>query len=294
MAGLDEFLNQYFLQPISEHSGYNIVNTLIYAVIAIVAAYALFRIFKKKFTKEFILYTLPFVLLGSTVRVVTDAMDAGALQQHRGALFGIVGRAVDSGIYNYGALTVTPGIYIVVAAITILAILVSSALKRPKLYPAIGLVLWIPHLLLLTPLMVNWPYAAAIFVLVMVFYWLSTEIFSRYNITSAQSKLTVVAHALDGAASFTAIEVFNRIAPECIEHGMCYFGQHVVERFFAEAMVYGTAIYLAIKVLFAMVASWVVEKESADEHEMNFVYLLLIVFGLAPGVRNVLRLIAGV
>ena len=291
---ISDLLNQYFIQPIAEHSGYNIVNTLVYAIIAMAAAYFLFKIFKKRFTAEFILYTLPFVLLGSTVRVVTDSIDSGIMQQHRDALFGIVGRVVDSGIYNYGPLTVTPGIYIVTAAITIAAILVSAALKKPKLYPAIGLALWLPHLVLLLPLMVNWPFAAMIFVIVMLFYGMSNEIFSRYKINSMQSKMAVLAHALDGAASFVAIEVFNRMSPECLEKGICYFGQHVVERFFRELIVYGTGIYLAVKVLFAIVASWVIEKESADEHEMNFIYLLIIVFGLAPGLRNVLRLIAGV
>jgi uncharacterized membrane protein len=291
---ISDVFNQYFIQPIAEHSGYNIVNTLVYAIIAMAAAYLLFKIFKKKFTPEFILYTLPFVLLGSTVRVVTDSIDSGVMQQHREALFGIVGRAIDSGVYNYGPLTVTPGIYIVTAAITIAAILISAALKKPKLYPAIGLVLWVPHLLLLSPLMVNWPFAAMIFVIVMLFYGLSNEIFSRYKINSMQSKITVLAHALDGAASFVAIEVFNRMSPECLEKGLCYFGQHVVERFFGELIIYGTGIYLAVKVLFAIIASWVIEKESADEHEMNFIYLLIIVFGLAPGLRNILRLIAGV
>ncbi|VVB73615.1 Uncharacterised protein [uncultured archaeon] len=291
---ISDMINQYFMQPIAEHSGYNIVNTLVYAVIAMAAAYFLFKVFKRRFTREFILYTIPFVLLGSTMRVVTDSIDSGAMQQHRDALFGLVGKVVDSGAYNYGPLTVTPGIYIMTAAITIAAILVSAALKKPRLYPAIGLALWLPHLLLLSPLMVNWPYAAMIFVIVMVFYYLSNEIFSRYGIGSMQSRIAVFAHALDGAASFVAIEVFNRMSPECLEKGLCYFGQHVVERFFGEVIVYGTGLYLAIKVLFAIVASWVIEKESADGHEMNFIYLLIIVFGLAPGLRNVLRLIAGV
>lgn len=287
------FIQQYFIQPIAEHSGYNLVNTLVYAVIALVAAYVIFKLFKKRFTKEFILYTIPFILLGSTIRVVTDSIDSGVMQQHRDALFGLLGRVIDSGVYNYGSLTVTPGIYIVIAAITIMAILISSLLKMPKLYPAIGLVLWIPHFILLVPMMVNWIYAAIILALVLVFYLVSELILTRYKIKNTQSKLTIISHALDGAASFVAIEIFNRTSPQCLQQGICYFGQHVVERFFGDLIIYGTGIYLAIKVVFAILASWVIEHESSNEHEKNFIYLLVIVFGLAPGVRNLLRLTIG-
>lgn len=287
------FIQQYFLQPVAEHSGYNLVNTLVYAVMALIAAYVIYTLFKKRFTKEFILYTIPFILLGSTVRVVTDSIYSGVMQQHSAALFGLLGRVVNSGIYNYGPFTVTPGIYIVIAAITIAALLISSYLKKPKLYPAIGLVLWAPNFILLMPMMVNWIYAAMVLAIVFVFYMLSAMVLSRYKIKNMQSSLTVISHALDGAASFVAIEIFNRTSPACLQQGICYFGQHVVERYFGDLIAYGTGIYLLIKIVFAILASWVIERESSNEYEKNFIYLLVIIFGLAPGIRNILRLTVG-
>ena len=68
----------------------------------------------------------------------------------------------------------------------------------------------------------------------------------------------------------------------------------MVERFFGDIMVYGTLIYLMVKVLFALIASIVIEREAENEHEKYFIYLLIIIFGLAPGVRNFLRLALGV
>ena len=73
-------LEEFFISPILEKTGYNAVNTLVYAGIALVAVYALFHIVKKckvKIDNGFFWGVLSFVLFGSTARVVTDAVDAG-------------------------------------------------------------------------------------------------------------------------------------------------------------------------------------------------------------------------
>ena len=105
--------------------------------------------------------------------------------------------------------------------------------------------------------------------------------------------LAVGAHALDGSASFMAIEVFNRVATDCLELGRCYFGQHVIERAVGGALPYGTAIFLLAKLLFALFAVHVIEGQCKDKNERAFIYALVIIFGLAPGIRNALRLLIG-
>ena len=290
----EQFLSDYFINPIVEHSGYNIINTLFYAIIAMIAAYLIFKRFRKQFTRDFILHTVPFILLGSTVRVITDSIDSGVAQQHASALFGLVGAVVNSGAYNYGFLTVTPGIYILVGSLTIFSLVLSNILRMPKLYPAIGLALWVPHFAIVLGMMSEMSFALLTLVISALLFGFSHLMLQRYKIKGAASRLAVGAHILDGASSFVAIEVFNRVSPQCLQEGMCYFGQHVVERFFGELMVYGTAIYLMIKVLFAMAASIVIEKEAETENEKYFIYLLIIIFGLAPGIRNFLRLALGV
>jgi len=290
---MTDFINDYFLAPIVEKSGYNIFNTLVYAVIALVAAFVLYKTLKSRFNKTFILYLIPFILLGSTMRVVTDSIDTGVAQSHKAALFGFVRLMIDSHIYDYGFLTVTPGIYIITAAITLLALFISDRLKKPKLFPAIGVALWIPHILFLLPLAKYIEYFALIVGLVFLATFLAVFALKRMKIDSLQSQAAVFAHALDGSASFVAIEIFNRFATECTLNGRCYAGQHVVERFFGELFAYGTAFYLLVKILFVIFASKIVEKESENEYEMNFIYALLIIFGLAPGIRNLLRILTG-
>ncbi len=288
-----QFVNDYFINPIVEHSGYNMINTLFYAAIAMVAAYLIFKKFKKQFTKEFILYTVPFILLGSTIRVITDSIDSGIAQQHSSALFGLIGAIVNSGIYDYGFLTVTPGIYILIGSFTLLSLVFSNALRKPKLYPTIGLALWIPHFIMVLSMINEASFALLIVVLSAALLAFSHVILKKYKISGIASRLAVGAHILDGTSSFVAIEIFNRVSPQCVQNGFCYFGQHVVERFFGEIMVYGTALYLMVKVLFAILASVIIERESEGENEKYFIYLLIIIFGLAPGIRNFLRLAIG-
>lgn len=293
MPDIGSIINEYFINPVVEHSGYNIVNTLAYAAIAIAAAYLIYRWMKPKFTRQFVLYLIPFVLFGSTVRVLTDAIDTGVAQQHAADLFGLVGFAVNLGIYNYGPLTVTPGIYIATAVITLFSIFISERLHKPRLLPAIGLALWLPHLVLLMPMFQHWNFLAAIVVLVAASIVVIYPMLQRDRLLNRESLLAVGAHALDGSASFVAIEVFNRIAPECLELGRCYFGQHVIERAMGDALPYGTAVFLLAKLLFALFAVHVIERQCKDRHERAFIYALIIIFGLAPGIRNALRLLIG-
>jgi uncharacterized membrane protein len=293
LMGIDEILQQYFIDPIAERSGYNVVNTLVYAVIAIAAAYLIYRWLRPKFTKRLVLHIIPFILFGSTVRVLTDSIDSGVAQQHVDDLFGLVGLAVNSGIYNYGTLTVTPGIYVVTGLITLASIFVSDRLKRPMLLPAIGLILWLPHLVLLTPMFKHWDYAAGIIAIVAVSIGLSIVLMQRLRIDGDLGRAAVAAHSLDGTASFMAIEVFNRLADECTILGRCYGGQHVVERTIGETLPYGTLFYLLLKLVFVLFAVKVIEQESKDEKEKNFIYTLIIIFGLAPGLRNLLRILVG-
>lgn len=290
---LEQFIQDYFINPVVEHTGYNIVNTFFYAIIAMIAAFLIYKRFKKYFTKELILYTIPFILLGSTVRVITDATESG-IDWTDYPMKWLFKPVLDSGIYNYSFLTATPGIYIIIGILTLFSLYLSVKLKKPKLYPAIGLVLLIPHSIIVLSMIKDFTFLLIILALSLFLIVISNIILLRFKLKGTIPTFVVSAHIIDGVSSFTAIEIFNRISPQCIENGICYFGQHVVERFFSELMVYGTIIYLIIKILFAIFACYIVEKETDNENEKYFLYLVLIIFGLAPGIRNMLRITLGV
>ena len=141
-------VEEFFISPILEKTGYNAVNTLVYAGIALIAVYALFHILRRsgiKIDNGFFWGVLSFVLFGSTARVVTDAVDAGTFT----GVTPLHQWILDTGLYDYGFLTVTPGIYIVVASLLLVTLAVLHAVKRMELLPYVGLALFAFHFFLL-------------------------------------------------------------------------------------------------------------------------------------------------
>src|SRR3989337_2368655 len=93
---ISEFLQEYFIKPYFENEGYNLVNTLTYGIILILIIYLVNNVlhkYKFKVSNKLISSILPFILFGSSLRVVEDA-----------------------GILPQTPLLATPGIYFVVMA----------------------------------------------------------------------------------------------------------------------------------------------------------------------------------
>ncbi|MCS7109424.1 MAG: DUF63 family protein [Candidatus Micrarchaeota archaeon] len=290
---IDKIIEDYFVNPIIDRSGYNIINTLVYGIIAIAVAYFVYKKFKKKFTKELIIFTIPYILLGSTIRVITDAAEAG-IKWSDYWFYPFLYPLFDSGIYNYSFFTTTPGIYIIIGLFTIFSLFLSIKLKKPNLYPLLGFALWLPNMIIVLSMISDLTYLIIILTLTGIMAIGTHLIMQRYGIKGILARVAVLSHTLDGVSSFVAIEIFNRMSPLCVEEGICYFGQHVVERFLSETIVYGTFVYLLLKLSFAIFASYIIEREAKDENERCFLYLLIIIFGLAPGIRNLLRITLGV
>jgi len=269
----------YFVAPIMEKTGYNLVNTLVYVAIAVAAVYILFQIFRRydvRIDKRFFWGTLTFVLFGSTARVVTDAVDGGVFTGVT-PLHQII---LDSGVYNYGFFTVTPGIYMVVAALFLSTFAVLHYLKRVELLPYVGLALFAFNFILLLPFM---QYAwLAVPVLVMA----GVPAYIIYRKYGAEGAAVVGGHALDGAATFVIIDIFPLFS------GKSYFEQHVLSR--AVGDLFGTYLtFYFLKVAIAAAAVYLANKEKIKEDEKIFLFLVIAIVGLAPGIRDVLRMVCG-
>ncbi|VVB66736.1 Uncharacterised protein [Candidatus Gugararchaeum adminiculabundum] len=287
MAG--DFFNDYFVKPIWDRVGYNPVNTLIYAVIALAFAFIIYKGFEKykvKIDQKFFLQVLPFILLGSTMRVVTDSIDSGVLQNHTGDLFGLTGIVVNSHIWDYGYFTVTPGVYFLTAALLFGSLALSRVLKKEEIFPGIGLVLWAFHFIILIPLFTYWSFALMILGIAGIV-GLAAYFASKLIGIEPFSSVVVFAHALDGAATWVIIDIFSKVT------GRSYFEQHVVSDLLGKTAI-GFALFFLVKVLFSSAAVFVIEKDDAKRQEKNYILLLLFIFGLAPGMRDVLRMLCGV
>jgi uncharacterized membrane protein len=275
---MENFIYDYFVSPIWERTGYNIVNTLVYAAIAIAAIFALHRALKGRISIDdgFVNGVLAFVLFGSTMRVVTDAIDHGKFLP----VTPVHQLVLDSHLWDYGYLTVTPGIYILTAALLILSVAILHRLKRMELLPYVGLALWLPHFLLLIPLMSHAVFALPILLLALIPAYIAWMYFRDRN-----SALIVAGQAFDGAATFFVIDVFAPLV------GIQYFEQHVVGSAIGEFFGTFFAFYL-VKVAIAFAAAYVLKNEKMDDEDRRFVALVLMIMGFAPGIRDVFRMVA--
>jgi uncharacterized membrane protein len=93
--------------------------------------------------------------------------------------------------------------------------------------------------------------------------------------------LVVFAQALDGAATFIAIEVNGN-----------YFEQHVFSNIIGQNSSF--MFFYLFKILLSIVFVYLVDKEKMSDFDKNYLLTIALVFGLAPGVRDILRITFGV
>ena len=257
---IQAFIDQWFVQPFWERGGYNIVNTVVYAAIALVAIFAIWRLLgwlKIKVNRKFILAIVPYILFGSTVRVLVDANR-----------------------YPYSPLTVTPGIYIVTFAVVLAPLILLR--KRPDYERDLGLfglAAWLSQIWMV-PFPVNW--LPALQVLALAVLGVAVALLAIRLLRLADSlpyRLAAFAHAFDGGSTAIAVSQLG------------YWEQHVVG---GALVTLNPFLFYAVKVAFITAAIVVLQKAKLSEQERNYLTLILIIFGLAPGFRDWLRLLAGV
>src|SRR3989338_1217510 len=118
------FFEQYFIDPITSGSGYNIYNTLAYAALLIVAVFVTYKLLKKMkiaIDDRFMLGVLPYVILGGLLRALKDAS------------------IVSSFVFK------TPVIYIVIFLAALGGLIISKAIEilKGKRWPQLGYhVIW--------------------------------------------------------------------------------------------------------------------------------------------------------
>src|SRR5262249_53945355 len=160
---------------------------------------------------------------------------------------------LDSHLWDYGYFTVTPGIYVLTAALLLASLAVLYKLGRTELLGHIGLVLWVPHLLLLAPFMKYALYALPVLILAAIPAYAAWLYFKDRILA-----MIVAGQALDGAATFFVIDIFSKVS------GISYFEQHVLSSAIGEITGTFFTFYL-LKVCIAFAAAYVLQKEKMDQ-----------------------------
>ena len=261
-----EFIDYYFISPMRERTGFNPIQTGVYAIIAICAILGIEKLFKKMkvvVDSSLVQIVCMFIFFGSTVRVLVDA-----------------------GIYPYEINgfypLITPGIYLVISSITLFSILLFH--KNRKNLAMLGSMLFLSQIALLVPLFQNFEIAAIIFLLALgatIFGYIFLYSLKNIHIFSIPT-LAVFSHCLDGAATYIAIDFL----------GDNYFEQHFfVNSIFGmfNTMFTFLIVKIALSVIFVLMLL-----DIDNEQERNYYLLILLIAGLAPGFRDWLRILCGV
>ena len=254
-------IEEYFISPIIERSGYNIVNTTAYALLALLSLYLIYRYFKKirlKLDNYFFLTLLSFSAFGSTKRVITDLTDKVFISNFI------------NHYYAYNFFNVSPFIYVFVAALFLISLWLEKKLKKKGLALFIGSFLFLSHFAILLLYIKTALFVLPLFVAFLI------ALLSSGIAKNIKQKLVVFAQALDGFSTYLAIEWLH------------YKEQHVLAGFIGES--FGYFYFFLLKVAIALLFIYLVEKENLGELEKSFLYAIAFVAGFSPGFRDLLRL----
>ena len=275
---MENIWQEYFVRPAMDTSlqGYNIVNTAVYGIILLVVAFFIVFPFldkrKVKFDFKFMLSLLPYIVFGSTARVIED--------------LGIFQRSMNP--LEFGYYTYTPGIYIAVGLLAIASLFVSRFLSAKmkidfyKLFAGIWILFALPVVCFNLLYFKVWAGFFGILALAAVLTYFIIFVYQKLGkklFEDNMNKVALFGQALDGGATYVALNFFS-----CGE-------QHVVSRAIIENL--GPAAFPLIKIALVVLILGYLEKEIKDKNLKGFIKIFITIIGLAPGIRDLFTVAVG-
>jgi uncharacterized membrane protein len=279
---IGDFIYKYYVGPIIHGEAYTLVDTLTYAGVLIVAVYLVYRWLRRRDIRiddAFAIALIPYIVLGGLLRVVEDT---GAIPN------------------PYHVLFVTPVIFFVIFLYAIIALVLSQFLagrgviaNTAKGFSGAGVLACLASTLLLigfaySPEGNGISFTVLITILAMAgvsslgVYALLRYIFHWEYVENLLYRLLIFGHMLDASATSYGIDL----------HELSYVEQHVVGSALIEAT--GTAFSMyPLKLVVVIPAIYILElyrKEGSDEL-WHLILLAMIMVGMAPGIRDLVRMV---
>lgn len=264
---LGHLIERFFILPIKEGTGYNLVNSLVYGLVLVAAVFLLHKFFVRmriKIDKNFFFATLPFVLFGSLIRVLEDA--------------GIV--------KSYWLMS--PLIWFIVFMAAFSSMLAGIMVQKKfdigwyKVMGVVGFCILAYPLFLLGTIGIQNIYPL-IKILGITTIW-SVLFFGlvKFDFLSTQNAGVLVAHMLDASATYVAM-------------GLGYWEQHPLPALLIGTFGPGAMFLLKIAVVLPILL--VLDRYMADKKDKEmrtWLKIVILILGLAPGVRDAARIAMGV
>jgi uncharacterized membrane protein len=275
-----EFFYKYYIDPIRTGQAYTVVDTLTYAIILIIAVYLLYRWMKKHsipVDRDLVLATLPFIVFGGLMRVVEDT--------------GVI-------TSDWRFLLITPIIFFVIFFIAFAVLITAWVLSRRglfgnpyKVYGLVGVVLALVtagYLAYLgaTRFHLDLGVLAVILSLAVITTAL-VYLLIRYGLKWAYAAdplylSLIFGHMLDASATSYGIDI----------HPLAYVEQHVVGSNLIALT--GTAFSMfPLKLIVLVPGIYILQmyRKDGSSDLFHLIVLAMITVGLAPGVRDMVRMV---
>ena len=284
---ISDFIYKYYIDPIRLGQSYNIVDTLTYAIILVIGVYLLYRWMSQStwlsdggFTigAGFILATLPYIVLGGVLRVVQDT----------GMITG-----------DFQFLLVTPLIYFVLFFFTITMLFLSRTVTRMgfsknilTFYAGAGIVSTAVVSLVLLAWGINHAHVD-LFILAIIplmactatlLVWACMRYLLGWKYVNDPLYITLLfGQLLDASATSYGIDLHPSVR---------YIEQHVVGSGLIELTNTAFVMFpLKLVVLFPAIYIMEIYRKEANPAFWHLVLLAMIVVGLAPGIRDMTRMV---
>ena len=277
---IGDFIYKYYVDPIVNGGAYTIVDTLTYALILIISVYLVYKWLKKaeiEIDTKFVLSLIPYVVLGGFLRVVEDT--------------GIIP-------YPYYVLLITPLIFFTIFFYAIIVLVTSRYLEKKGIIEdyhkgfaaggiiacAITLIPLIWYGITVTQINLIVLFSILCFACISA---LATWGFVRYvlkwdYVDDILYKLLIFGHMLDASATSFGIDL----------HEMAYVEQHVVGSALIEAT--GTAFSMfGLKLIVVIPAIYILQiyRQEGNKELFHLIILAMIMVGMAPGIRDLVRMV---
>ncbi len=279
MNELIDFINRNYVDGIINDTSYNHIDMLTYVVILFASVYVVLKIFNKlkiKVDEEFVIATVPYILMGSVFRVIEDA--------------NLLNPPVK---YFF----ITPIIYFVIFAICFGILLLTKYLERIQkiksytgMYATAGIIISIAGTIILAL------YSKGNLKIDILVYSLMptvalTESVKRISplikmayLRSRVYSFAIFSFVLDSLTTYIGVDLLG------------YTNKHPFSSFLPS--IFGTgAILIPVSLILVILIILFLEKDSKEDHNKDEKYmwaLTLIVFGLSMGARNLLGMVLGV
>ncbi len=275
-----EFIYKYYIDPIRYGQPYNVVDTLTYAVVLIFAIYIIYRWLARsqiRIDGRFVIATLPFVVLGGLARVVQDTgMITSDLQY----------------------LLITPLIYFIIFFYTAGALVISTWLQRcgrvrDYIYPYAGA--GIAASVYTTAVLVLFGLSNGVIALDVLVIILTMAVVSSALVYAVMRYLLSWEYAADPV--YLAL-IFGQLLDASATsygidlHPLQYMEVHVVGSNLIALT--GTAfVMFPLKLIVLFPGIYILQKFRNEGADIlwHLIVLAMITVGLAPGIRDMVRMI---